>query len=266
MKYEIVNATGDAGEHFFAYKVATELGWPCRLLDIDIGIDAQIEILDDSKNSTGQFLAVQIKSTTSAEDCARYIDLKHVKYWQSVESPMLIALVNLKNKSVFVKHIQKTYKFKPTKRGSRTTKFEFNKLDLLSKKMIPRFRELAFEAEKLEVTVLLASLNIELKQIIFETELGKEPVIVDYFHYIQTMRDFRSRESRLYKCLVLVRRIYNSVGDCGYQKTYGLLITARQSLIDFMYKWNFHHNEEAVEINTFRDDCFRVSCDLQLSE
>ncbi|MCI5162057.1 MAG: hypothetical protein D3917_08545 [Candidatus Electrothrix sp. AX5] len=53
LKYTKKKAIGDAGEYFFAYTVATILGWPCRLLDIDIGIDAQVEILDGDQNSTG---------------------------------------------------------------------------------------------------------------------------------------------------------------------------------------------------------------------
>lgn len=36
MKYPKKTANGDAGEFFFAYKIASVLKWPCRLLDIDI--------------------------------------------------------------------------------------------------------------------------------------------------------------------------------------------------------------------------------------
>ena len=44
MKYPLGTANGDAGEFFAAYKIAKELGWPCRLFDIDIGIDAQVSV------------------------------------------------------------------------------------------------------------------------------------------------------------------------------------------------------------------------------
>jgi len=51
MKYTKSAANGHAGEFFFAYKVARVLGWPCRLFDIDIGIDAQVEVLDHERAS-----------------------------------------------------------------------------------------------------------------------------------------------------------------------------------------------------------------------
>ena len=60
MKYPEKAANGDAGEFFFAYKVASVLKWPCRLLDIDIGIDAQVEILNEDGTSTGRFVAFQV--------------------------------------------------------------------------------------------------------------------------------------------------------------------------------------------------------------
>ena len=52
MKYLLQTANGDAGEFFFAYKIASALGWPCRLFDIDIDIDAQVEILNEDRTST----------------------------------------------------------------------------------------------------------------------------------------------------------------------------------------------------------------------
>jgi hypothetical protein len=68
MKYALRTANGDAGEFFFAYKIASVLKWPCRLFDIDIGIDAQVEIVDeDDETSTGRFVAFQVKATRRTE-------------------------------------------------------------------------------------------------------------------------------------------------------------------------------------------------------
>src|SRR5690242_4709435 len=75
MKYSGKTASGDAGEFFFAYQVASVLGWPCRLFDIDIGIDAQVEVLDEDGKSAGNFVAFQVK-TTSGEGSAAY---RHVR-------------------------------------------------------------------------------------------------------------------------------------------------------------------------------------------
>lgn len=63
MYYAKENRNGDIGEYYFAYWITQTFGWPCRLLDIDIGLDAQIEICDESDKALGQFIAVQIKST-----------------------------------------------------------------------------------------------------------------------------------------------------------------------------------------------------------
>ena len=86
------NAVGDAGEFFFAYRVSSELRWPCRLIDIDIGIDAQIEILDSDLRSTGKFVAVQVKATEVGRRIWR-VSRRHIKYWNSISVPVFVALV-----------------------------------------------------------------------------------------------------------------------------------------------------------------------------
>ncbi|MDW9232039.1 hypothetical protein C7S15_5639 [Burkholderia cepacia] len=70
MLYTLKKASGDAGEYFFAYKIASVLKWPCRLTGIDIGIDAQVEVMDDNQLSTGQFVAFQVKATSKEEKTA----------------------------------------------------------------------------------------------------------------------------------------------------------------------------------------------------
>ncbi|UWH26261.1 DUF4365 domain-containing protein [Aeromonas veronii] len=102
MKYTEDKATGDAGEYFFAYTITNILQWPCRLLDIDIGIDAQIEILDGNRQSTGKFIAVQIKSTRDPNRDSISVEKKHIDYWSSVETPVILALVNLSNDRIYI--------------------------------------------------------------------------------------------------------------------------------------------------------------------
>lgn len=58
-KYKSTGVTGRAGELYFAYWIVRYFNWPCRLLDIDVGIDAQVEIFED-EISTGDFLRFKL--------------------------------------------------------------------------------------------------------------------------------------------------------------------------------------------------------------
>ncbi|HEN3490889.1 TPA: DUF4365 domain-containing protein [Yersinia enterocolitica] len=84
MIYPKKSATGQAGENYFAYWVSRYFKWPCRLLDIDVGIDAQVELFDDHSHSLGCFIGVQIK-TTSDTNPNVLIKLNNLEYWNSMD-------------------------------------------------------------------------------------------------------------------------------------------------------------------------------------
>ncbi|EBZ3089650.1 DUF4365 domain-containing protein [Salmonella enterica subsp. enterica serovar Enteritidis] len=90
-KYKKNGATGQAGEYYFAYWIVRNFKWPCRLLDIDVGIDAQVEIFED-EISTGDFFAVQIKSTVE-NDPDMSIDLSDFMYWKQLESQVILVRI-----------------------------------------------------------------------------------------------------------------------------------------------------------------------------
>lgn len=117
MKYPIGTANGDAGEFFAAYKIAKVLGWPCRLFDIDIGIDAQVEILTDARESTGRFVALQVKATSNEEADCRYVSPRQLQYWRSLEIPVFVALVDLQNEQMFLHLVEATREYEQTKKG-----------------------------------------------------------------------------------------------------------------------------------------------------
>lgn len=125
MKYPLRTATGDAGEFFVAYKIARDLGWPCRLFDIDIGIDAQVELLTDDGASTGRFVALQIKATSKEEVNCRYVSARQLKYWRSLELPVFLVLVDLKKEELFL-HLIKSKKkhYTRTKAGDYKITFD----------------------------------------------------------------------------------------------------------------------------------------------
>lgn len=124
MKYPLGTANGDAGEFFAAYKVAKELGWPCRLFDIDIGIDAQVEILTDARESTGRFVALQVKATSAAEVDCRYVSEQQLNYWRSLEIPVFVVLVDLQKEKMFLHLIEATREYEATKKGQRKIPFD----------------------------------------------------------------------------------------------------------------------------------------------
>ncbi|MEZ8778125.1 DUF4365 domain-containing protein [Vibrio splendidus] len=96
MIFDEKNASGKAGEYFFAFWICSQFDWACRLLDIDIGIDAQIEIFDESCNSTGKFINVQIKSSINKTFNA-FVTKNNLTYWRTIDKPtILVNILNIK--------------------------------------------------------------------------------------------------------------------------------------------------------------------------
>lgn len=92
MKYFVpTGVTGKAGEYYFAYWILRHFQWPCRILDIDVGIDAQVEVFEDGI-STGNFFAVQIKSTTGSIPDIQ-ISLTDFEYWQQIENNVILVSI-----------------------------------------------------------------------------------------------------------------------------------------------------------------------------
>lgn len=111
MNYLKRSVNGDAGEHLVAYKVKRILGWPCRLLDVDIGVDAEMEALDEHLCSTGDFIKIQIKSYDSLTDKIAkgvYVDGKHIEYWKRCSVPIIVCCVDLQSSKVYWKSITAT--------------------------------------------------------------------------------------------------------------------------------------------------------------
>jgi hypothetical protein len=118
MKYTTKAAHGDAGEFFFAYQIASILKWPCRLFDIDIGIDAQVEILSQDGVSTGKFVAFQIKTTTLEKDEAfSYVGRRHLSYWRRLDVPVFAVLVDLSKQVMYLHQITMSGSYTTTAKG-----------------------------------------------------------------------------------------------------------------------------------------------------
>lgn len=94
MKFDTKASHGKAGEFYFSYWICNFFGWPCRLLDIDVGIDAQIEIFDDNNHSQGMFIGAQVK-TNQSNDPNVQVKLNNLEYWASIEDPVILVSITL---------------------------------------------------------------------------------------------------------------------------------------------------------------------------
>lgn len=101
MKYTEKNQIGDAGEHYFSYKIIQMFKSPCRLQNIDIGIDAVIELINQNEESTGEFIFVQIK-TSKNETIKHTIKLQHLLYWDLIKHPVILVGVSLYTENIFI--------------------------------------------------------------------------------------------------------------------------------------------------------------------
>lgn len=104
--FKSTGVTGKAGELYFAYWIVRNFQWPCRILDIDVGIDAQVEVFED-EISTGDFFAVQIKSTIGHTPDIQ-ISLVDFEYWQQMENNVILVSVvfsgNYNEPDIYWKH------------------------------------------------------------------------------------------------------------------------------------------------------------------
>lgn len=91
---------GDTGLYAVSVKVTQELGWIFRPQPLrDIGIDAQIEVVEDNK-SDARLLGVQIKcgesffKKTNQQGIIFRDDKDHLDYWENYPLPVIIILYN----------------------------------------------------------------------------------------------------------------------------------------------------------------------------
>ena len=138
MKYTLTNIIGDAGEHLLVAKVIKLFGFPCRLTTIDIGIDAEIEIINNELKSTGEFLKCQVKTTLS-DHYTIYIQKKHIEYWNSVNIPLVVFLVHLHTEKIYWHCIKDISQYEMSGSG---VKIEFVKTNTLKKSSKKEFIEL----------------------------------------------------------------------------------------------------------------------------
>lgn len=168
MEYPKKSISGDAGEYLVAYTVTHLLGWPCRLLDVDIGVDAEMEIMGDDGNSTGDVIKIQVKSfssISSVESKSIYVDERHIRYWKRFCLPVIVCCVDLAERQIYWKQIVATDNYVTSGEANRI-RIDLNedKLDSSSKE---RLKALATPEDSKKIEPLFAK-AIELHDALLE--------------------------------------------------------------------------------------------------
>lgn len=110
-EYQKRSKNGDAGEYFAAYKFTKLFGWPYRMLDVDLGVDAEVEILGENGRSTSDLVKLQIKTfdkITSEESKNIYVSPEHIGYWKKFCLPIVVVCVDLQNEKIYWKPVTAT--------------------------------------------------------------------------------------------------------------------------------------------------------------
>ncbi|MEN6328016.1 MAG: DUF4365 domain-containing protein [Syntrophomonas sp.] len=107
-KYTFNAAMGDLGVRIVEGIICDECGMIFRRIEkSDVGIDAEVEIIDDCRRSTGRLLAFQIKCGSSyfqEEKNDAYIirvPISTFNYWESFSLPVIFLLCDPAIKKVF---------------------------------------------------------------------------------------------------------------------------------------------------------------------
>lgn len=107
MKFYTSNSTGDSGLMYLGYWINQNFGFPFRIMTADIGIDAEIEILDNTLNSNGLIIKAQIKATQTpiTTNFVEYVDKNHLDYWNKLTVPVIYFKIDLVNSNIYYKII-----------------------------------------------------------------------------------------------------------------------------------------------------------------
>lgn len=235
MKYPINRANGDAGEFFFAYQIASVLKWPCRLLDIDIGIDAQVEIISDDRTSTGRFVAFQVKATSAEEQNCRYVSANQLSYWSELDLPVFVVLVDLSQSEMFLHQVDVNHKYPITKNGTVRIDFDLQN-DRFGEASAEVISKAADEVAFSHVRKRLKSITkkaLEIRKLIAAQEDNPDPPTL-----IEVMEERNLIRLELAQANALVSTL--RVGAKEYSKVKADIENAWEKLRDFMEARNMH--------------------------
>jgi hypothetical protein len=239
MKYTLRIAHGDAGEFFFAYKIASVLNWPCRLFDIDIGIDAQVEIVDeDDETSTGRFVAFQVKATSAGEQTCRYVSKRQLAYWRALDLPVFVVLVDLLVEKMYLHQVLSNNNYPPaTKKGFVRIEFDLAN-DVFTK---DSGTVIAAASEKMALSHVRRHLGVveegiqEIREAIADAEENPDPLgLIELMEGRIALRKELAQAGALVHALRTGKKEWKTVADD--------LNEALDELSGYMQDWNMQRD------------------------
>jgi len=232
VKYPVKAASGDAGEYFFAYKIASVLTWPCRLIDIDIGIDAQVEVINDDRISTGRFVAFQVKASSADEPNCRYVTKEQLNYWRDLGLPVFVVLVDLPKEQMYFHRVSFDREYPETEKGA--VRIDFDRaLDLFT---ADSGKQIAAASEEalLQMKEYLDSVRegvTSIRDAIEGMELNPNPrLLIEVMHTRSDLRMSLGQAEALVSAL--------KAGDGEFCKVSAMLEAVLDDLSEAMRRWN----------------------------
>ncbi len=158
-KYTRTAINGDAGEYFLAYKITSMFGFATRLLDVDLGVDAEIEVIDVNVSTT-HIIKAQIKSSDNISGNKHTVSVKqeNVEYWKEINLPVVVFLVDLKTEKIYWQHIKSEANY-TTSGVSNKVEFDLQSMELTVADR-SSFEELAIPQEKQVLESLRTEINL----------------------------------------------------------------------------------------------------------
>jgi hypothetical protein len=232
MEYQKRSINGDAGEYLLAYKMTRILGWPCRLYGVDLGVDAELEIMDSNNESTGDIIKVQIKAIEEVKTTGSvsiYVDDRHINYWKRFCLPVIVCCVDLNNEKVYWKQITSTEAY-ATKGESKKVSFCITH-DLLEPVSGNKLKELACPNDSKDIEPLFDNLLNLYKHItdqdggyfdeqaIYAMEYRCDEVdkVIARIEELISHFPWRLSTMALSQLRTIKRNVQITRNDCGYQ-------------------------------------------------
>ncbi|HHF2850854.1 TPA: DUF4365 domain-containing protein [Vibrio diabolicus] len=211
MQYKSKAVTGDAGEYYFAYKLTSMFGWAIRLLDVDLGVDAEIEVVENEK-SDFKLLKVQIKSSVkvSGNSHSIYVSPAHIDYWKNTNLPVLVCLVDLVNEKIYWKHIKHEVDYQSSGENCKVT-FDLRVNELTESSKLELLK-VAIPNELKHFDSLKSTLNAELSKL-------PNPVPQQYFPHsneeLDELFDAIEKSREILKQMCDLIMIHPNIGNNG---------------------------------------------------
>ncbi|AFH91924.1 DUF4365 domain-containing protein [Providencia stuartii] len=261
-------ANGNAGEFYFAYWVSNKFVWPCRILDIDMGLDAQVEIYDDENNSTGMFIGVQVKTTakTLAETPSVSVPIKNVVYWESISDPIILVRVCFNNGNeppcLYWQHLNKEELTSHINNGADSVSFRFTEENILSEEDKIEWIKLFLKPNDLEFIEQIENIN---NNLINYAEMFKNnfPNGWDSFSPGDELNDLLNKHDEFQHIININPRILFLSDEAkelqeNYDEYIYLIKSKLKMLIDD-YILSSNDFRSSVPLNPFIQSCFRYS-------